>query len=78
MKKSHAFNELSDVRCGCGKRIKMRLVLLKTNEVRMCYKCYQLWRRATGKSYRIQKPGGRPVDHVPAAHHVGRSFGHMK
>lgn len=40
MKKSHKFDELSEIRCGCGKRLKLRLVKTKApHKIRSCYKC---------------------------------------
>ncbi len=39
MKKSHRFDELSDKRCSCGKKLKKRLV--ESKEARKITKCYQ-------------------------------------
>lgn len=41
MKKSNAHNDLSDVRCGCGKNIKKRIVQIKDKDKPiLCYECY--------------------------------------
>jgi len=48
MKKSHKFNELSDVKCKCGKPLKARIVATKQpSNAHKCYKCYSNLRYAT-------------------------------
>jgi len=40
MRKLYKFNELSEKRCSCGKRLKLRLVDTKApHKIVNCYKC---------------------------------------
>jgi hypothetical protein len=52
MKKQHSHEELSNVRCACGKRIKARVVEQKENTKNL--KCYNCWiedeAKVSGKS----------------------------
>jgi hypothetical protein len=41
MKKSHRFDEMSNVKCKCGKKLKARVVENKQPQnARKCYRCY--------------------------------------
>lgn len=46
MKKSHAFNIMSDLVCRCGRKIKLRLA--GTGKARKCFKCHKKLEAARG------------------------------
>jgi hypothetical protein len=42
MKKLYPYNELSEKKCSCGKRLKKRLVETKLpHNIRRCYRCFK-------------------------------------
>jgi len=56
MKKSHAFNVLSDQVCavhGCRRKLKLRRV--QEHSDTLCYRCQQKKRKASGRSFRNLK-----------------------
>ena len=66
MKKNHTYNELSNVKCACGKRIKQRIVEQKQSDKAL--KCYNCWiddqAQRSGKSVTFINKAASEIRHA--------------